>query len=45
MKMSSGSRVVLCGGTDGQNERHEEVNSHFTQFMERNKMGMTAASW
>ena len=31
--------------TDGQNEKHDEVNSQFTQFIERNEMGMTAASW
>jgi len=28
---SSGNRVVPCGRTD----RHEEINSHFSQFCER----------
>jgi len=36
-----GAKLFPCGGTDGQNERREEVNSHFTQFIESNKMGMT----
>jgi hypothetical protein len=39
--LSSGSRVVRCGGTDGQKERHEEANCRFTQFIERTEMGMT----
>jgi len=37
---SSGSRVLHAGGqkdgrTDGQNDRHEEANSRFSQFCER----------
>jgi hypothetical protein len=37
---SSGSKVVLCGQTDrqmdGQTERHDKVNSHFSQFCKHN---------
>ena len=31
--MSSGNRVVPCGGTDG--KTHDEANSRFSQFCER----------
>jgi len=34
--VSSGSRVVSCGRTDGQT-RHDEANSCFVQFCERAK--------
>jgi hypothetical protein len=41
-----GAELFHAGGrTDVQNERYEEANSHFTQFIERNEMGTTAASW
>jgi len=30
---SSGSRVVPCGETDGQTDRHTEVNSRFRNFV------------
>jgi hypothetical protein len=33
--LSSGSRVVLCGRTDGRTDRHGEVNSRFSQIYER----------
>ena len=29
-----GSRVVLCGQTDGRTDRHDEANSRFSQFFE-----------
>jgi hypothetical protein len=29
---SSGSRVVRCGRADGQTDRHDEANIHFSQF-------------
>jgi len=29
---SSGSRVVPCGQTDKRTDRHDEANSHFSQF-------------
>jgi len=32
---SSGSRVVLCGQTDGRTDRHDEANSRFPQFCKR----------
>jgi hypothetical protein len=32
---SSGSRVVLCGRTDGRTDRQEKANSRFSQFCER----------
>jgi hypothetical protein len=31
--LSSDSRVVVCGQTDGQ--RHDEANSRFSQFCQR----------
>jgi hypothetical protein len=31
---SSGSRFVPYGQTDGQKDRHDEVNSRFSQFRE-----------
>ena len=31
----SGKRVVLCGETDGQTDRHDEANSRFSQLRER----------
>jgi len=32
---SSGSRVVPCGLTDGRMDKHDEVNTSFSQFCER----------
>jgi hypothetical protein len=32
---SSGNRVVPCGRTDGQTDKHHEANSGFSQFCER----------
>jgi hypothetical protein len=32
---SGGSRVVPCGWTDGQTDRHDEANSRLSQFCER----------
>jgi len=33
--MSSGSRAVPCGQTDGQTHRHNGANSRFSKFCER----------
>jgi hypothetical protein len=33
--LSSGSRVVPCGLKDRREDRHDEVNSRFSQFCER----------
>ena len=33
--LSSGSRVVPCGGTNGRTAGHDEANSRFSQFYER----------
>jgi len=32
---TNGSRAVPCGGTDGQTDVRDEVNSRFSQFCER----------
>jgi len=32
---SSGSRGVPCGRTDRRRDKHDEANSHFSQFFER----------
>jgi hypothetical protein len=32
---SSGRRVVPSGRTDGRKDRHDEANSHFSQFFKR----------
>jgi len=32
---SSGTRVVLCGRTDGRTDRNKEINSRFSQFCEK----------
>jgi len=34
MKVCPDSRVVPCGRTDGQRDRHDEANSSFSQFFE-----------
>jgi hypothetical protein len=33
--LSSGSRDVPCGQTEGQTDGNDEANSHFSQFCER----------
>jgi len=33
---SIGNRVVPCGQADGQANRHDEANSHFSRFCQRN---------
>jgi len=33
-KLSSGNRVVLCEQKDGQTDRYDEANSHFSKFCE-----------
>jgi hypothetical protein len=35
--LSSGSRVVACGRTDGQTDKHDEASSRFSQFCECSK--------
>jgi hypothetical protein len=32
---SRGRRVVPCGRTDGQTDRHDEANSRFSEFCDR----------
>ena len=32
---STGGLVIPCGGTDGRTERHDEAESHMSQFCER----------
>jgi len=35
--LSSGNRVVPCGRTDVQTDRHDEANNRFSQIWERAK--------
>ena len=43
---SSGSRCVLCVQTDGLTDRHDEANSHFSQFCQRaNKRRELGTKW